>query len=315
MRKPYKDLSLVQLRSFHEVCRLGSYAEAARHLGLSTSTVWEQLQGLGRYFEADLLEAAHGRVRPTADGQTLHNLVLPLLAGLDSAKGVLREHRGRPPEHLTLVSGMRMLVDEVALALAGFRAEFPGVRVRCLHADDRRVEAMVADGEADLGLMLEPGPGTTPRPVLGYEPAYELDFLLVTPPGHPLLAKRGLTLADVLAHPLVLTAPGSTSRRRIDEALHRDDLTGRARVAAETNSAVLSLAYVRAGVGVAITTGHRRGFLGQGLGLRPLGDWFGVARYVFVRLRGAYLPPALGRFADLIREAARDDPPPRRRAR
>jgi DNA-binding transcriptional LysR family regulator len=82
-------------------------------------------------------------------------------------------------------------------------------------------------------------------------------------------------------------------------------------VAVETNSAALSLAYVRAGLGVGITTGHRRGFLGVGLGLRPVGDWFGAARYVFVRLRGAYLPPAQGRLIDLIREAARDDPPAR----
>lgn len=102
--------------------------------------------------------------------------------------------------------------------------------------------------------------------------------------------------------------PGTTSRRRIDEAPHQENLTAAATVAVETNSAALSLAYVRAGLGVGITTGHRRGFLGRGLGVRTVGDWFGAAWYVFVRLKGAYLLPAQQRLADLIREAARDAP-------
>ena len=39
-RRSYKDLTLPQLRSFCEVCRLGSYAAAARQLLLTTPAVW-----------------------------------------------------------------------------------------------------------------------------------------------------------------------------------------------------------------------------------------------------------------------------------
>ena len=45
----YQDLNLPQLRTYREVCRPGSYADAARHLFLTTSTVWEQIRGLERY--------------------------------------------------------------------------------------------------------------------------------------------------------------------------------------------------------------------------------------------------------------------------
>jgi molybdate transport repressor ModE-like protein len=312
VRRPYKDLSLQQLRSLGVVCRLGSYAEAARSLHVSTSTVWEQMRGLERQLEAALLETDGGRVRPTPEGQQLLELVRPLLAGLESAKEVLHQHRGRPPASITLVSGMRMLLEEVGEAVARFRRRYDRVRLRCLYAEDRTIEALVEHGEADLGLMLEPGPGRPLKSTLVYEPAYALEFVLVAPPRHPLLHKRGLKLRDILRHPLVLGVPGTTSRRRIEEVLHRTDLHRELAVAVETNSAAMTFAYVRAGAGLGITAGHRRGPLARGVGVRPLGHWFGAARFVFVWTRGAYVPPAQRELADLIRAAAAGDPPPGR---
>jgi DNA-binding transcriptional LysR family regulator len=303
MRRPYKDLGLSQLRSFVAVCRLGGYAETARQLGVSTSTVWEQMRGLDRQLGVALLESAGGRVRPTPEGQQLLELVRPLLAGLESAKEVLHQQRGRPPEQITLVSGMRMLLEEVGEALARFRDRYPTVRLRCLYAEDRTIEALVGHGEADLGLMLEPGPGRAPDPALVYEPAYELEYVLVTPPRHPLARRRGLRLRDVARHPLVVGTPGTTSRRRIEEVFHHHGLLRALHIAVETNSAAMTLAYVRAGAGVGIAGGYRRGALAQGLGIRPLGRWFGAARFVFVWQRGAYAPPAQRELADLIRAA------------
>jgi DNA-binding transcriptional LysR family regulator len=285
------------------VCRLGSYTAAARALHVSTSTVWEQMRGLERQFEVVLLESEGGAIQPTAEGRRLLELTVPLLAGLASAKEVLHQGRGRPPASITLVSGMRMLLEEVGEALARFRRHYPGVRVRCLYAEDRTIETLVEHGEADLGLMLEPGPGRPLKPTLVYEPAYELEYGLITPPRHPLLRKRGLRLRDIAAHPLVVGSPGTTSRRRIDEVFHHHDLLRKLTIAVESNSAAMTLAYVRAGIGLGIAGGYRRGLLAQGLGVRPLGHWFGAARFVFVWQSGAYVPPAQRELADRIRAA------------
>jgi hypothetical protein len=75
-------------------------------------------------------------------------------------------------------------------------------------------------------------------------------------------------------------------------------------VAVETNSAALTFTHVRAGGGLGITAGNRRGFLGRDLGIRPLGKWFGAARYVFVWPRGAPVLPAQRELADLIQARA-----------
>ena len=159
MRHPYKDLSLQQLRGFCAICRLGSYAGAARQLGLSPSTVWEQMRGLERQFEVPLLETRDGTVQPTPEGRRLLELALPLLAGLESTREVLRQQRGRPPESITIVSGMRMLMEEIGQAIPIFRRRYPDVRLRLLYVEDREIDSLVEQGKADLGLILEPGPG------------------------------------------------------------------------------------------------------------------------------------------------------------
>jgi molybdate transport repressor ModE-like protein len=306
MRTRYKTLSLPQLRSLREVCRAGSYAEVARRLGISTSAVWEQIRGLERHFGADLVEAADGSVAPTAEGRRLLELALPALAGLESAPEVLAQLRGRPPESLTVVSGMRMLMEEVAPAIRTFRRRYPAVRLRLLYAEDREIEGQVERGEADLAIILEAGPDQPGRPAVAHEPAYELDYVLVTPLRHPLRERRRLRLADVVRYPLVVGVPGTSTRRRIDEVFHRHDLLERMRVAVETNSAALTLASVRAGAGIGLTAGPLGGLLSRGLAVRSLRRWFGAARYVFVWPRGAHVAPAQRALADLIRSRFRD---------
>jgi LysR family cys regulon transcriptional activator len=301
LRYPYKELSLPQLRSFNAVCRLSSYANAARHLGLSTSTVWEQMRGLERYFDTSLLEKRGGALRPTPEGVRLLELLLPVLNGVESARETLLQQRGQLPASLTLASGLRMLLEEVSHAVASFRQRYPSVRLRVLHCDDREIEALVEHGDAQVALMLEPGPGRPRRTTVAHEPAYELEYVLVTPPRHQLARQRGLRLRDIVRHPLVLGVPGISSRRRLEEVLHGHGLLGDLQVAVETNSAALTFAYVRAGAGVGITAGNQKGNLCRGLGVRSLRKWFGSARYVFIWPQGGHVPPVQRALADLIR--------------
>src|SRR5579875_1386403 len=98
--RPYKEISLVQLRSFCAVCERGGYAAAARELHLTGPAVWEQVQGLERHYGVRLLERHGAGVRPTVHGRRLLEMIRPLLAGLDSTRGVLQQVDGTIPERL-----------------------------------------------------------------------------------------------------------------------------------------------------------------------------------------------------------------------
>jgi DNA-binding transcriptional LysR family regulator len=213
---------------------------------------------------------------------------------------VLQQQGGVLPERLTVATNLRVLTEEISRGLRHFQRSYPQLRLRILYTGND-VEQRVLDGEADVGLTLEPGPDVPCPSALIYEAAGEVDYLLVTPPRHPLLRQRALHLRHIVQHPLVLGEPVAYSRRRVQEILHRYNLTQELRVAVETSSDEYTLSCVRAGLGVGITVGSGQGHLYRGLGVRSLRHWFGTARLGFLWKRGAHLPPAPRELAQAIR--------------
>ena len=104
-----------------------------------------------------------------------------------------------------------------------------------------------------------------------FEPAGEVDYLLVTPAQHPLLRQKNLRLEAVVEYPssweLLMLIPGTGSH----EVFHRHELSLRdMQISAETSSDEYTLSCVRAGLGIGITVGNGRGLLYRGLGVRSL---------------------------------------------
>ena len=110
------------------------------------------------------------------------------------------------------------------------------------------------------------------------------------PRRHPLRAVRALSLSHIVRYPLVLGESVAYSRRRVEEVLHRHNLSKSMQIAVETSSDEYTLACVRAGLGVGITIGMGRGPLHGGLAVRSLRRWLGTARLGFVWQRGAHVP-------------------------
>ena len=298
---PYKELSLPQLRSFIEVCRCGGYAPAARVLMLSSPAVWEQLRSLERHFGLPLLERVGNGVRPTPNGQRFLELIRPLIAGLDSIKDVLHQQSGALPERITIISNLRVLVDTISAAMRQFQRRYPSIQLRIRYSGLEAIVPTLAGGKADLAVTLEPEPDQTEMAAMAYEPAGEIDYLLVTPPRHELIRARSLKLRDIVKYPLVLADGEAYSRHRVQEVFHRHGRAHAMSLAVETSSDAYTFACVRAGMGVGITAGTPCSSLCRGLGVRVLRRWFGTARVGFLRCEGAYVPPAQADLENTIR--------------
>jgi DNA-binding transcriptional LysR family regulator len=291
-RLRFKDVTLTQLRSFAEVCRLGGCAPAARQLLLTTPAVWEQMRALERHFAVPLLERRGGAMRPTQQGLRLLHLLGPLLAQLESAKETLRQEQGVVPDQLTFITNLRVLVDEISRGLRVFQRSYPTVRLRVLYTGITDIEPLVTTGEADVAFTLEQAPDSPPSDAVVYEQSAEVDYLLVAPARHPLLKQRNLHIRQIAQYPLVLGEPSAYSRHRVREVFHRFGLLDADRVAVETSSDEYTLSCVRAGLGIGITIGTGHGSFYRGLGVRSLRRWFGVARVGFLWRAGAFVPPA-----------------------
>ncbi len=151
-----------------------------------------------------------------------------------------------------------------------------------------------------MALTLEPEPSQVASAQTVYERTAELDYLLVTPPRHPLGRSDALHLNEIVKQPLVLGELGAYSRRRVQEVFSRYDLARDLNITVETSSDEYTIACVRSGMGIGITLGIPGGRLYHGLKTRSLRLWFGMAGVGFLWQGGIHVPPIQREFAHEI---------------
>ncbi|MEV0202235.1 LysR family transcriptional regulator [Nonomuraea sp. NPDC050691] len=189
------------LRTFVAVAEAGSFSAAADHLGYTQSAVSQQIAAL----EADLgLQLLRRRpVEPTEAGARLLEHAGPLLLRLRAARADVLRTAALPAHRLTLAAASLALNPALAARLAQGRSDQPRLRVRVRTTGRDRVAALVAAGEADLGLtdgITAPSdplrlPDAGPMTRIGVS---EEDLVVALPPGHPLAGRAGLRLADLV---------------------------------------------------------------------------------------------------------------------
>jgi DNA-binding transcriptional LysR family regulator len=294
------DIHVQQLHTFRSVYQQGGYAAAARESNLSVPTVWQHCQSLEKLYRVRLFEKVGRRVRPTAAATQLHDAIDQLLVGLESTFDLVRNDEAKP-DTIALVTGVRMMMEDLAEPLSVFRRRFPN-RLLIRHGNNRRAEELIVSGEADLALTLEAG-FQQESPQIHYEPAYFVDFLAVASKRHPFAVANTSSLRELVKHDLIVTTPGTHGRDALEQALHRERLS--ANIAVETDNSGFTIACVRTGMGLGILAGRLDGQLCRQLVTRSLRRQLGRRQIVFMWRKGRRLTdPALGLIEEVCRHHA-----------
>jgi DNA-binding transcriptional LysR family regulator len=178
------------LRTFHLVCRTGSFAVAARELGYTSSAVSQQIAALERDTGLVLFERqAHG-VRPTAVAHRLVELSRPVLASLDELEHQVHRLATGATGRIRLGSFPTASVRLVPPVLSAFTAEHPGAEVSLVEEEPEDLVERLVDGRLDVALLYEYGlcPRQWPAGVATRPLVYE-DLLLLQPADGPQAAR------------------------------------------------------------------------------------------------------------------------------
>ncbi|MFG1709786.1 LysR family transcriptional regulator [Nonomuraea sp. M3C6] len=189
------------LTTFVTVARHGSFSAAAAELGYTQSAISQQIAAL----EADLGLALLSRrpVEPTPAGRRLLEHAGPLLLRLRAARADVLRAAAVPRHRLRLAATPLAVNPVLALRLARARAEQPRLEVTLHTCGREEVGAMVAEGEADLGLadgIAAPSdplrlPDAGPMTAAGVT---EEELVVALDAGHPLAGRAALRLADLV---------------------------------------------------------------------------------------------------------------------
>jgi DNA-binding transcriptional LysR family regulator len=261
---------LDDLRLFVHVVAEGSITAGAALMHLSLPSASARVRALEGHAGVPLLIRERRGVRPTPAGATLARHareVLARTAELDSAVASYTAARARP---LAVVAGTSGLHRVVPKALASFLREYPEYDVTVSEQRTPQSLRMLAEGNADLGVVVAEGPTD-----LHTEFLTDDSLVLIGPADGILQDRTAMTYAEAAEHPMVGLHPSTPLRRWIDKALGPHAPVPRYRTLAPNLHTVIALA--AAGAGLAVVPRRTVDPValsaeGSGLVLRPLRD-------------------------------------------
>jgi DNA-binding transcriptional LysR family regulator len=247
----YKEIQLAQLRSFCLAATEGNFTAAARALGLSASTVWQQVRALERELKAKLLRRRGRQVEFTDEGRLLLETVQPHVSGIDSLRRLFEARRAGVRQELVVASGAYLAAHYLPEPVRQFRGEHPGIQVTLRIAAWSALQRLVERGETDIG-VLACDPDVPRSPYLEYEHLFDERLCVLLPTGHPLARAKRLTPHDLVKHPLILPPKGGADRRAVDRLLRKHDLLDRTQTALVCGLIDVVKQYVVREVGIAL---------------------------------------------------------------
>jgi DNA-binding transcriptional LysR family regulator len=296
----YKEIQLAQLRSFCLAATEGNFTSAAKALGLSASTVWQQVRALERELKAKLLRRRGRAVELTDEGRLLLETVQPHVSGLDSLRRLFEARREGACQELVVASGAYLLANHLPRAIQQFRAARPSIQLTLRIAAWSALQRVVERGETDVG-VLACDPDVPRSPFLEYEHLFDEQFSLLLPDGHPLVRAKRITPHDLVKYPLILPPKGGADRKAFDRLLRKHNLADQVQAALVCGLIDVAKKYVTLGVGIALMYVAEEAQATPGLQVRPLGpDVEGLPIEMAVR-KGTHLPEYVEEFRRSVR--------------
>ncbi|GAA4164426.1 LysR family transcriptional regulator [Gryllotalpicola daejeonensis] len=238
-----------QLEIFAAVAEERSFTRAARRLFAAQSTVSAAVRALEAELGAPLFERSTRSVEPTALGESTLADALEALEAIDRIRSAAAPEAGglRGRVRLGIFSSLEFL--DLPQLIGRFHRDNPLVNLR-LAVSPTGSSGLLDDvrhGRLDVALV-----GMPRNELQGLESVEigETGFVAVLPAGHPLAARKTVTLAALADERFVDTPPGFGNRVAVDRAF---EALGRPRtVIADVPELPAVPRYVAAGLGIAV---------------------------------------------------------------
>jgi DNA-binding transcriptional LysR family regulator len=234
------------LRLFLSAAREGSLARAAEKEHIATSALSRRIADLEQVLGAPLFVRSPRGIALTEAGRIALDRGTQIEADLQSLAREIQAQTGQLSGTLRVVANASAIVGYLPERLRAFRAEYPAIDVALQECSSQEVVRACLDDQADIGI------GVAIEVPTGIEAWFFArdPLMVVLPRGHDAARKQSLTLAEVVAHPMVTIQSGGSLDRLIRAKAAESDLPLDICVSVNSFDAVCRM--VEAGLGIAI---------------------------------------------------------------
>lgn len=305
-----KNATLRQLRVFESAARHLSLTRAAEELHLTPPAISIQIRQLEGHAHAELFERVGRRLRLTEAGEEVLAHTRQVLGHIRAAEEAIAG-LGSLEQGLLDVGVINAGDHFLPWLVAAFRERHPGIRARLAVGNREELLERLAAHALDLAVMSQPPVDRA----FAAQPFAPHPHVLVAGAGHPLVGRRGLTLARLADEPLITREPGSATHLVMDQAFAQAGVVPRLEMEIASNETIKQS--VAAGFGIGFLSYHcvqQEVALGR-LAVLHVKGFPVMRRWYVVHRRGRRLPriaEAFERFliergARLIRRIAASD--------
>lgn len=292
---------LKHLRLVHAIAETGQISIAGERLAISQPAASRTLAAIERLVGEPLFERHAKGMRPTLIGEVVARHAATVVGDLDSiALEVDAFRRGKAGVvRVGAVTGAA--VGFVVPAVQRLKAEARSATVSIDVAPS--VDLMEGLVRGDLDIVLSRLPRDMDASPFHIRPGRIEEIGYLVRAGHPLAARKGLTLDDLAAMSWVIQGAGMPIREAIDQAFANRGLPV-PRDTVDTASLLVALGYLRNTDAVAAISREVLGLLVQG----GSGDWATLdmreslilTPYQLIRKRERPITPVCERFLELL---------------
>ena len=285
------DFDLRQLRHARALTEEGSFARAARTLHITQPALSRSIQELERRTGIKLFDRAKGRIEPTDLGHVFMSQARQLLGHAEALDREVAGLRGTGTGSLVIGSGTFPTALYMSDALGAFLRRNPRVGIRLLNDNWVALVSALRRREVDFIVAAQPAPDESAD--LSIQPLSTRQGYFLVRPGHALAGKRDLTLADVVAYPIVGTSRLAPAGTALLLATRRDGTAQRRipDVACESHEMMRHIASTTDHVLISALALNFKAIDGGELVLLPVVDPRLQVTFAAIRLLGRTLPP------------------------
>lgn len=288
-------MDLRQLSYFVEIVRRGGFTRAAEAIHVAQPAISASVRRLEAEMGVTLLDRGGRQVALTTDGRAFFARAEEILGRVRGLELEMKERQGLVRGELAVALPAMLATYAFPRVIEAFRARHPGLRLSVETGGARSIEARLAAGALDLGIVAREGL----REDLVYRPLLRDEVVACVGRAHGLAKRRSVTLDQIAREPLLLFRQGFFQRDLVIAAVEARGHSPR--IALESDLVPLLVAAAAGGGGV--TTLLRMAAESEprlvALSLRPA---------VFIEAgiawkAGAYLSRAARAFVDFVLEA------------
>lgn len=213
-------LSSTRLDTVRAVAEAGSYAAAARNLGVTQPNVSGQVRAVEAEFGVRLFRRECGQLLATDLCQELCDLAERAAEARQQAERLLLSRSSLRAGRITVGLGNAMPGMAV---VAAFHRAYPGVTLKVETGSHQKITRAVLTHECDIGVL----PDVPADPRFRRENLAASEVIAIAPADHPLARRAEVSAADLSQEALIFRAQGSSTQRMVDRMFAREGLAPR----------------------------------------------------------------------------------------